>query len=64
MDIHSGHAVSWKRCLTVSLAEEPKKPVVITEIPGPRSRSLFQELNSMQVRFVDFKNSSDINCYF
>lgn len=25
-------------------------PVIATEIPGPRSRSLFQELNAIQVR--------------
>lgn len=35
--------------MTVSV-EEPKKPMVTTEIPGPRSRSLLQELASMQVR--------------
>lgn len=57
-----GHAISWKRCLAVSSAEEPKKPVVITEIPGPRSRSLFQELNSIQQAssvqfFADYEKS-------
>lgn len=46
----TGHATVWKRCLTVSLSEEPNMPVIATEIPGPRSRSLFQELNAIQVR--------------
>lgn len=49
--IHVGHAISWKRWLTVSLAEEPKRPVITTEVPGPQSRSLMQELNAIQVRW-------------
>lgn len=41
---------TWKRCLTTgSVSKEPEGPVVATEIPGPRSRSLLQELNSIQV---------------
>nr|XP_034171954.1 4-aminobutyrate aminotransferase, mitochondrial isoform X1 [Osmia lignaria] len=58
------HTVSWKRCLTsTSFLEEPKKPIVLTEVPGPQSRSLFQELNSMQQAssvqfFADYEKSA------
>lgn len=41
--------VTWKRCLTGSESREPVRPVVTTEIPGPRSRSLLHELNAIQV---------------
>ncbi|PBC26106.1 4-aminobutyrate aminotransferase [Apis cerana cerana] len=57
-----GHATVWKRCLTVALSEEPHMPVIATEIPGPRSRSLFQELNAIQQAssvqfFADYEKS-------
>ncbi|KAG7209133.1 hypothetical protein KM043_015277 [Ampulex compressa] len=59
----NGHGASWKRCLTGSLAKEPRGPVVTTEIPGPQSRSLLQELNSMQQAssvqfFADYEKSA------
>ena len=57
------HATPWKRCLTGFLSEEPKKPVVVTEIPGPRSRNLLQELNTIQQAtsvqfFADYEKSA------
>ncbi|KAK2587998.1 hypothetical protein KPH14_004074 [Odynerus spinipes] len=59
----SGQRTHWKRCLTGSALREPKGPVVTTEIPGPRSRSLMKELNSMQQAtsvqfFADYGKSS------
>ncbi|XP_076750548.1 4-aminobutyrate aminotransferase [Xylocopa sonorina] len=58
-----GHATCWKRCLTGSLTEEPKRPVIMTEVPGPQSRSLFQELNNIQQAssvqfFADYEKSA------
>lgn len=60
--LFQGHATVWKRCLTVTLSEEPNMPVIATEIPGPRSRSLFQELNAIQQAssvqfFADYEKS-------
>ncbi|KAL2723949.1 hypothetical protein V1478_008462 [Vespula squamosa] len=58
-----GQRTHWKRCLTGSALREPKKPIITTEIPGPRSRSLLQELNSMQQAssvqfFADYDKST------
>lgn len=58
-----GHAVSCKRYLSgCSSLEEPKEPILRTEIPGPQSRSLFQELNAIQQAgsvqlFADYEKS-------
>lgn len=59
----SGQRAHWKRCLTGSALKEPKEPIVTTEIPGPRSRDLFQELNAIQQAtsvqfFADYNKSS------
>lgn len=45
---------TWKRCLTGSTPKEPEKPVVVTEVPGPRSHTLLKELNMIQVRLQIF----------
>ncbi|CAK9829615.1 4-aminobutyrate aminotransferase, mitochondrial [Anthophora retusa] len=60
--LFNGHTISWKRCLTGSLSEEPKEPMVTTEIPGPQSRTLLQELNTIQQAssvqfFADYEKS-------
>lgn len=47
---YTGVTTTWNRCLTGSMSREPEGPIVTTEIPGPRSRSLLQELNAIQVR--------------
>ncbi|KAG5346135.1 GABT protein, partial [Acromyrmex charruanus] len=54
---------TWKRCLTGSVPREPEGPVLMTEIPGPRSRSLLQELSSIQQAssvqfFADYEKSA------
>lgn len=49
INIISGVAITWKRCLSSSVSREPEGPAITTEIPGPRSRSLLQELNTIQV---------------
>ncbi|XP_076626677.1 4-aminobutyrate aminotransferase isoform X1 [Colletes latitarsis] len=59
----NGNTTSWKRCLTGFLSEEPKKPVVATEIPGPQSRNLLRDLNTMQQAssvqfFADYEKST------
>lgn len=33
--------------------KEPEGPVILTEIPGPRSQSLLQELNAIQVHMSE-----------
>ncbi|XP_076242978.1 4-aminobutyrate aminotransferase [Calliopsis andreniformis] len=59
----NGHRTSWERCLTGSVAKEPKKPIITTEIPGPQSRNLLQELNAVQQAssvqfFADYEKSA------
>ncbi|XP_076300987.1 4-aminobutyrate aminotransferase isoform X1 [Lasioglossum baleicum] len=59
----NGHVTPWKRCLTGVLSEEPKKPVVTTEIPGPQSRTLLKDLNMIQQAssvqfFADYEKST------
>ncbi|XP_053987505.1 4-aminobutyrate aminotransferase, mitochondrial [Hylaeus volcanicus] len=59
----NGSASTWRRCLTGYPSEEPKKPVVATEIPGPQSRSLLRDLNTMQQAssvqfFADYEKST------
>ncbi|XP_050451462.1 4-aminobutyrate aminotransferase, mitochondrial-like isoform X2 [Cataglyphis hispanica] len=59
----NGVATTWNRCLTGSVSREPEGPVIMTEIPGPRSRSLLQELNAIQQAssvqfFADYEKSS------
>ncbi|XP_076656450.1 4-aminobutyrate aminotransferase [Halictus rubicundus] len=58
----NGHVIPWKRCLTGVLSEEPKKPEVTTEIPGPQSRALLRDLNMIQQAssvqfFADYEKS-------
>ena len=45
----SGNDISWTRSMSGPLLNEPQKPVVLTEVPGPQSQKLFQELNNIQV---------------
>ncbi|XP_072747564.1 4-aminobutyrate aminotransferase, mitochondrial-like [Anoplolepis gracilipes] len=59
----NGVTTTWNRCLTGSVSREPEGPVIMTEIPGPRSRSLIQELNAIQQAssvqfFADYEKSS------
>lgn len=59
----NGHVTPWKRCLTGVLSEEPKKPVVTTEIPGPQSRTLLRDLKLIQQAstvqfFADYEKST------
>ncbi|XP_070162003.1 4-aminobutyrate aminotransferase, mitochondrial-like [Polyergus mexicanus] len=59
----NGVSTTWKRCLISSVSKEPEGPVVRTEIPGPQSRSLLQELNAIQQAssvqlFADYEKSS------
>ncbi|XP_020282456.1 4-aminobutyrate aminotransferase, mitochondrial [Pseudomyrmex gracilis] len=54
---------TWKRCLTGSTPKEPEKPVVVTEVPGPRSHTLLKELNMIQQAssvqfFADYEKSA------
>ncbi|XP_023288245.1 4-aminobutyrate aminotransferase, mitochondrial isoform X2 [Orussus abietinus] len=44
----NGCSVTWQRSLSGPLLGEPKRPVLTTELPGPESKRLLQELNSMQ----------------
>ncbi|XP_033326454.1 4-aminobutyrate aminotransferase isoform X1 [Megalopta genalis] len=59
----NGHVIPWKRCLTGVLSEEPKMPIVATEIPGPQSRTLLRDLNKIQQAasvqfFADYEKST------
>ncbi|KAG8036223.1 hypothetical protein G9C98_004803, partial [Cotesia typhae] len=58
-----GDRNTWRRCLTTAACVEPKGPSVRTEIPGPASRHLFDELNKFQQAatvqlFADYDKSS------
>lgn len=54
----------WSRSMsTQPLADEPKGPLVTSEIPGPQSQVLFRELNEMQQAgsvqlFADYEKST------
>ncbi|XP_011256388.2 4-aminobutyrate aminotransferase, mitochondrial isoform X1 [Camponotus floridanus] len=59
----NGVITTWNRCLTGSMSREPEGPIIMTEIPGPQSRSLLQELNAIQQAssvqfFADYEKSS------
>lgn len=52
----------WRRSLTGPVSSnEPAGPVVATEIPGPQSRSMLQELNAIQVRFISHSRSVEVS---
>ncbi|CAD6241101.1 GSCOCG00009136001-RA-CDS [Cotesia congregata] len=58
-----GDRNTWRRCLTTATCVEPKGPSLKTEIPGPASRQLFNELNKFQQAatvqlFADYDKSS------
>ena len=44
------------RCLYGTQAavkqQEPTKPNVVTEVPGPKTKQLLQELENIQVRYI------------
>jgi len=45
--------LTTSRCASARIAgldREPKAPIVKTPIPGPKSKKLFDELNTIQVR--------------
>lgn len=45
--------LSTSKCASArisGLEKEPKSPIVKTQIPGPKSKKLFDELNTIQVR--------------
>ncbi|XP_008553071.1 4-aminobutyrate aminotransferase, mitochondrial [Microplitis demolitor] len=58
-----GDSNTWKKCLTTATCVEPKGPSVKTQIPGPASRHLKEELDKFQQAatvqlFADYDKSS------
>jgi hypothetical protein len=47
------------------LEKEPQRPIVKSQIPGPKSKKLFDELNTIQVRTsLGFRKKEDKRKFF
>jgi hypothetical protein len=40
-----------------NLQNEPKEPLMLTKIPGPKSQKLYDDINKIQVNLVEFNKN-------